>query len=494
MSTRAAISAPLFFLSSLALSATFTVTNTNTDGAGSLRQAIIDANAAAGPPHIVEFDSSLTGSITPVAGVSGLPALAVSMSIIGPDKGEVTINLDKDGPLTINAGVSLVSITGLAIAGGTAPRGGCLSNAFGAELVLTDMEFSFCVASATGALGAEGGAVFSTGPTEINSSRFTSNFALGGSNGPGLGGAVYVNPGQNQVSISNSEFVANATSIDSETGAIFSSGGAVYQQSGDLNISGSRFAFNAADESGDGNKDANGGAITHNGDEIIVRSTTFASNSANGAGSAVQIFNTGSGFNNNAFIENVVFYDNRGNLGGRQNNGAALSVGRSTLSLRNSTFFANSSTSGASSLFHSIDLDNLAISNNAFGQSADGSTSCRSVSNPDDVFAGSFNFFTDASCNWLASAGSQQTSLGLLLIGENSTFASPAILPVISSPLVDAGSTSTSQTDFSVCAETDFNAMIRPIDNNGDAESRCTAGAYEQVVEDELFSDQFIAP
>ncbi|MEP6923260.1 MAG: hypothetical protein ABI954_02240, partial [Pyrinomonadaceae bacterium] len=40
-----------------AAAATFTVTNTNDTGAGSLRQAILDANAAAGD-DIIAFDSS----------------------------------------------------------------------------------------------------------------------------------------------------------------------------------------------------------------------------------------------------------------------------------------------------------------------------------------------------------------------------------------------------------------------------------------------------
>jgi hypothetical protein len=40
--------------------ATFTVTNTNDSGAGSLRQAVLDANAAAGADTIV-FDASFNG-------------------------------------------------------------------------------------------------------------------------------------------------------------------------------------------------------------------------------------------------------------------------------------------------------------------------------------------------------------------------------------------------------------------------------------------------
>jgi hypothetical protein len=43
---------PTAMESRVLLATTFLVTNTNDDGAGSLRQAILDANAAAQPPTI----------------------------------------------------------------------------------------------------------------------------------------------------------------------------------------------------------------------------------------------------------------------------------------------------------------------------------------------------------------------------------------------------------------------------------------------------------
>ena len=47
--------------------ATFTVTNLNNSGPGSLRQAILDANVAAGDDDIV-FQSGLSGQITLTSG------------------------------------------------------------------------------------------------------------------------------------------------------------------------------------------------------------------------------------------------------------------------------------------------------------------------------------------------------------------------------------------------------------------------------------------
>ena len=63
---------------SSAYATTFTVTNLNDSGAGSLRQAIIDANASGVGPHAINF--AVTG-IIPIN--SSLPAIA---------NGGITIN------------------------------------------------------------------------------------------------------------------------------------------------------------------------------------------------------------------------------------------------------------------------------------------------------------------------------------------------------------------------------------------------------------------
>jgi len=64
-------------LSGRALAATFTVTNANDSGAGSLRQAITDANGAGAGPHSVTF--SITGSgVHAIALSSALPTITVA--------------------------------------------------------------------------------------------------------------------------------------------------------------------------------------------------------------------------------------------------------------------------------------------------------------------------------------------------------------------------------------------------------------------------------
>ena len=63
--------------------AMFTVTNLNNDGAGSLRQAVIDANAAAGADTVV-FQSGLTGTITLTGADSDIEFYFDGLDIRGP--------------------------------------------------------------------------------------------------------------------------------------------------------------------------------------------------------------------------------------------------------------------------------------------------------------------------------------------------------------------------------------------------------------------------
>src|SRR5262245_17028738 len=68
--------------------ATFTVTNTNDTGTGTLRQAIIDANGMAGA-DIINFAAGVTGTIT--LG-SALPVITGDVTINGPGAGVLTVS------------------------------------------------------------------------------------------------------------------------------------------------------------------------------------------------------------------------------------------------------------------------------------------------------------------------------------------------------------------------------------------------------------------
>ena len=114
--------------------ATFTVTNTNDSGPGSLRQAITDANAAAGADTIV-FTVALPATISLL---SALPTIMQAVKIIGPGADNLTIRRDPGAPafgiLLILGGNMAVAITGVTLTGGSGFTGGAVE-AFGVPTV-----------------------------------------------------------------------------------------------------------------------------------------------------------------------------------------------------------------------------------------------------------------------------------------------------------------------------------------------------------------------
>ena len=150
------------------MAATFTVTNNNDSGAGSLRQAITDADAAGGSSTI-NFASSVSGTISLS---SALPILSSSVTIDGSGAagGRVTIdggNANRiffagDGnPITLNL-VNLSLQNGLAKGG----NGG---------------------SGAGGGLGAGGALFLNSGVTAtLTNTQFVGNAAQGGNGGSGM--------------------------------------------------------------------------------------------------------------------------------------------------------------------------------------------------------------------------------------------------------------------------------------------------------------------
>ena len=102
--------------------AALTVTTLSDSGIGSLRQAILDANAAAGHDTIT---FSVTGTITLA---SSLPDITGDLTITGP--GAASLAIDGAGsyrPFTI-ANSTNVTIEAITIQNGSADNGGGISN------------------------------------------------------------------------------------------------------------------------------------------------------------------------------------------------------------------------------------------------------------------------------------------------------------------------------------------------------------------------------
>ena len=192
-----------------ARAATFTVTNLADAGAGSLRQAIINANNGAGA-DVIDFAAGVTGSVTLA---SEVPGLAGGISLQGPGAGLLTVEtVQQSSPFRIfnvppGATASLAGITirrsstayGQGHGGGVAnfgsltltncvlennvvskfqdqlttldpSRGGGIFNAVGASLVVEGYTFR-----GNGALVDNGGAICNEGTATVSNSTFSDN-------------------------------------------------------------------------------------------------------------------------------------------------------------------------------------------------------------------------------------------------------------------------------------------------------------------------------
>jgi hypothetical protein len=160
------------------LLSTFQVTNLDPDGEGSLRWAIVQANADPDRADDIVFADDLAGTIELTA---ALPDLTGELSITGPGAETLTIarNTAEDTPdfsvFVVSAGAKM-TLSGLTITGGRAENGGGISNE--GSLTLTDIIVTDNTATSTG-----GGGLFNSGTAAITNSTFSHNLTWEGSGG-----------------------------------------------------------------------------------------------------------------------------------------------------------------------------------------------------------------------------------------------------------------------------------------------------------------------
>ncbi|HEX2736838.1 MAG TPA: hypothetical protein VHP57_01750, partial [Acidimicrobiia bacterium] len=213
----------------------FTVTTVADSGAGSLRQAVLDANANAGPDEIV-FDPSIdTQTITLTTG-----ALSVTEELTVTGNGATNTIVDGNGTdrIFIISGLGAFMISGAMLQSGVSPSG-------------------------------DGGAVNSDGAVTIDATVVTDNSAPSDSGG-GIAAAT--------VTIQNGSVVrANQAGDD---------GGGVAATSGDVTVTDSTIGGAApsdANTAGGG-----GGGVAANGGTATITSSTVSHNTAPGNGGGVR--------------------------------------------------------------------------------------------------------------------------------------------------------------------------------------------------------------
>jgi hypothetical protein len=188
---RRQVAARLYFdlLEDRVIPSTFTVLNLADSGAGSLRQAVLAANATPGA-DTVAFAAGLTGTVTLS---SGEMSITDDLTIGGPGASQLTVSGNHLGRVfRVNGSTTDVAISGLTIADGlatgTTALGGGIFNDSG-QLTLTSMTFTNnqAVGDHSVTSDAGGGAVASVNGAALTASgcTFTGNGSVAGDRSEG---------------------------------------------------------------------------------------------------------------------------------------------------------------------------------------------------------------------------------------------------------------------------------------------------------------------
>lgn len=245
--------------------ATLTVSNLNDSGAGSLRQAILDANATAGVDSII-FQSTLSGTITLT---SGELLITDSVNINGTGSNRLTISGNNSSRIfnitdgNANA-YSTIAISQLTLTGGRATEGGAIYDA-GENVTLTQLVLTGNTATS------RGGSLYSgpdDGTLTIQDSTIIGNVAAQD------GGGIHFDDGR--------LVLKNTVVSNNQAGA--GSGGGLYvddTDSGEFVIEASSITGNTAG--------ATGGGIYFGDtdDPVVIRNTLISGNTAIGSGGGI---------------------------------------------------------------------------------------------------------------------------------------------------------------------------------------------------------------
>ena len=321
------------------------VTTTADSGAGSLSQAITDANATPGNdqisfnltgsnaytiklasvlPNIIDASTAITGGSAGTVSITGLGASSLT---IDGNKGDFSIfAIDAGGNLSISA----VTVTG---ANNTSTNGGAFKNL--GTLAISDSTIS-------GNTSNNGGGIFNnTGSSlTVSNSTIALNTAAGG-----FGGGVF-NSGGNLI-------VSNSTLSDNTS---FNGGGILNTGTG--TVSNSTISGNAANNNG-------GGIFNDTGSSLTLSNSTLSSNTANTNGGG--IFNGAT-----LTVSNSTLSDNTANFGA-----GIFNDSNSTSNISNSTFSANKAITIGGGIFNQstngiVTLTNSTLSGNSARGISDG--------------------------------------------------------------------------------------------------------------------------
>ncbi len=341
-----------------AQAATFTVTNLNDSGANSLRQAVLDANAAAGADTIT-FQAGLTGTITLT---TGQLAVSDSVDIQGPGAGAISVSGNDASRvfyLYNNLGPIDITISGLTVTGGSADFGAGIANVR-ENLILDGVLITGNAATGNGG-GLWGDSTSSS--LTIRDCTITGNTAANG-------GGIYLYHTFGPVLI-------ETTSIRNNDATVNGGGLHVFFLYDDFNLADSTVSGNTAGEKGGGVYiDVTRGVSAINaGVQQVTRSTISGNTAADGGG--VYFYNVATTFT----FENSTISGNQATAG----NGGGVFLysfyDQGDLAFNHDTVAGNSATGDGGGLFaasgtvtveHTIAADNTSAVNNDLGTGGTG--------------------------------------------------------------------------------------------------------------------------
>ncbi len=282
----AAFAAVLTLWGGASRAATFVVTNTNASGAGSLPDAVAQANGIAGT-HTINITATGTLTLTSAMGVGESmiingPAGSPGFTIDGGSSAQLIVIqpiTSASGPVTLN---NLTFSNGL-----SSTVGGAISVSTGTTLNVADCTFSTNAAvTAGGAVAVGNGATLA-----VIRSTFSSNSATATTGNAIGGGAVWAD-------LASTVSVVNSTLSGNTAAATLS--------------------------------DTGGGGINFHGTSLLIQGSTFTGNYATGfLGGALLLFGT-TGIENSTFVSNNASFS-----------GGAIYVGAGSADIRNATITAN---------------------------------------------------------------------------------------------------------------------------------------------------------
>jgi hypothetical protein len=285
----------LFSASPASAFLTFTVSNTNDSGVGSLRQAILDANAADNAESVITFTTeggpTVSGTITLTSGVLEIQH---PVNIAGPGASSLAISGDKSSVIFLVDSGATVFISGLTIENGnmTGDGGGIENNG---TLTVTN-----CTVTGNTS-DSQGGGIDNFGTLTVTNSIVSSNSANDGGGIANFG----------TLAVTNCTLSSNSA---------FSLGGGI-ENGGTLTVTNSTISGNAAGAGG-----GDGGGIGNSAGTVTLTNSTISGNSASPDGGGIF-----SDLGSMTIINSTIFFNSANENGGGIVNTGLLTVINSTV-------------------------------------------------------------------------------------------------------------------------------------------------------------------